>query len=139
MKMKGIFFVFHLIMNDFSRYIFDSDNLLVVFAKFFHNPGMLFSVLYRIQRYLMYQTENVIFRFIGYLTYPMYFFITYYVLDYHIEPRVKIGGGLFLHNRSIVITDLTEIGKNFSIMGQTTIGTGFDKSGNIRIVLYNTR
>ncbi|MBT4004453.1 MAG: hypothetical protein HN846_00410 [Candidatus Pacebacteria bacterium] len=70
--------------------------------------------------------SNLLLKFIGYLFYPFYFLITYFVLDYHIEPMVSIGGGLFLHNRDIVITDRTEIGKNFSIMGHTTIATDFD-------------
>ncbi len=70
----------------------------------------------------------------GYLLYPAYFCFTYYILDYHIEPQVTINGGLFLHNRSIVITDNTVIGKNSSIMGQVTIGTGF-KTNNFNIVI----
>lgn len=62
---------------------------------------------------------------LGILWYPFHFIITYYLFDYHIEPSVSFGPGLFLHNRDIVITDNTVIGINASIMGQVTIGTDF--------------
>jgi len=92
---------------------------------------MQFSFWYRIERYLLFNAF-IGFRIIGYAWYPIYFCFTYYILDYHIEPNVNIDAGLFLHNRSIVITDNTIIGKNSSIMGQVTIGTGF-KTNNFKI------
>lgn len=118
---------------DFQRYLLGTRNPLKVLMKVFHNPGMIFSIFYRLERYFLIES-NIIFRFIGIIFYPFYFFVTYYVLSYHIEPFVEIDGGLFLHNRDIVITDLTKIGKNFSIMGQTTIGTNFNVEG-VQIII----
>jgi serine O-acetyltransferase len=80
----------------------------------------------------MYES-NMIFKILGYILYPLYFFVTYYFLSYNIDPKVEIKGGLYVHNRDIVITDLCKIGKNFSIMGQTTIGLGLKSFGNIVI------
>lgn len=117
---------------DFIEYMNGSKNIYVFLVKFFHNPGMLFSVLYRLERFFLYES-NHIFKIIGWILYPGYFFITYFILSYYIDPKVNIQGGLFLHMRDIVITDNVEIGKNFHIMGQTTIGTGFDNSGKIII------
>ena len=93
---------------------------------------MLFSILYRFERFFLYES-NWLGKVIGRCLYPLYYVITYYILSYHIEPLVKIGPGLFLHNRNIVITDTVEIGENFSIMGQTTIGTDFFSSGRLTI------
>ena len=126
--------MFKKLVLDLRRYT-KSNNPLVILAIAFHNPGLIFSVFYRIERYLLYES-NGFFRIIGLLFYPLYFFITYYILSYHIEPKVDIDGGLFLHNRDIVITDFCKIGKNFSIMGQTTIGTGFSSdTSNLKIII----
>ena len=110
---------------DWKRYDINFYNPIIFIAKFFHNPGMIFSLFYRIEKYLIYDQTNKILKYLGYFFYPVYFFVTYYILSYHIEPVAKIEGGLFLHNRDIVITNNVNIGKNFSIMGQTTIGTDF--------------
>jgi serine acetyltransferase len=110
-----------LIKMDFNRYTGYWWNPIVLIAKMFKHPGMTFSVLYRVERYLLYES-NIVFKLVGYLLYPIYFFITYYILSYHIEPQVKIGGGLYLHNRDIVMTENISIGKYFNCMGQTTIG-----------------
>src|SRR5689334_19427598 len=118
------------IHKDFLKYTL-SSNPAIVIAKMFHNPGMQFSIIYRIERYFLYES-NFIFRLFGLFMYPFYFFYSYYILSFHIEPLVRIGKGLFMHNRDIVITDLTVIGKNFSIMGQTTIGTDFNAK-NVKI------
>lgn len=111
--------------EDFDRYLHGNRNPLVFAAKFFHNPGMLFSILYRAQRYLHLHTAKYM-RLLEYICYPLYFFLTYFVCSYHIEPDVEIGGGLFLHNKQIDIASAAHIGKNVSIMGGVTIGTGFD-------------
>ena len=119
------------IKKDYHRYE-PSKNIFVNLGKIFHNPGIVFSFFYRIERYLMYESNSVG-RIIWLILYPGYFFFTYHILSYHIEPNAKIGGWLFLHNRDIIITDNIEIWENFSIMGQTTIGTGFLRSGKITI------
>jgi len=120
--------------EDFARYTgIENRSPFIFFMKLFHNPGMSFSIWYRCIRFLLHH-ENFLIRMIGIIVYPLYFFITYYIFDYHIEPEVNIAGGLFLHNRSVVITNNTIIGKNASIMGQVTIGTGFETNDfDIRI------
>lgn len=121
---------------DAARYFIRKNvPLWYALAVFFHSSGLQFSFWYRIERYLLFNSFAG-FRVIGYAWYPIYFCFTYYVLDYHIEPYVDIDGGLFLHNRSIVITDNTVIGKNSSIMGQVTIGTGF-KTNHFKINIGN--
>lgn len=111
--------------EDFDRYLQGSRNPFIFAAKFFHNPGMLFSVLYRMQRYMHLHTAKYM-RLLEYICYPFYFFLTYFVCSYHIEPDVEIGGGLLLHNKQVDIASAAHIGKNVSIMGGVTIGTGFD-------------
>lgn len=114
------------LLLDIARYTgTQRPSLVNLIIKLFHNSGLIFSLLYRVERYLFFHPLFVL-RAAGYVLYPLYFTVTYYVLDYHIAPYVNIGGGLFLHNRSIVIYDQTTIGRNASIMGQVTIGTGFD-------------
>ncbi len=79
---------------DFQRYLLDTKNPLIIFIKFFHNPGMFFSIFYRIERYLLINS-NLVLKFFGVIFYPLYFFITYYIFSYHIEPFAKIGGGIY--------------------------------------------
>lgn len=119
------------IQKDFLRYTNQKNPILLLY-NMFHDPGMIFSVLYRFERFFLYES-NSLFKFIGRLCYPFYYLVTYYILSYHIEPLVKIGPGLFLHNKDVVITDAVEIGENFSIMGQTTIGTNFFSGGQLVI------
>lgn len=119
----------HLIKMDFNRYTGLWWNPLYLIIKMFFNPGMIFSVIYRIERYFIYES-NIFFKVVGYLLYPLYFLITYYWLSYSIPVSVKIGGGLFLHNREIVMTENIEIGKYFDCMGQVTIGRNFNSSKN---------
>lgn len=123
-----------MIREDFERYTGPGNRSILVFLmKFFHNPGMSFSIWYRVVRFLLYHKLLPV-RVFGMIVYPVYFFMTYYIFDYHIEPEVDIAGGLFLHNRSVVITNNTVIGRNASIMGQVTIGTGFETNDfDIRI------
>jgi len=129
------------ISQDFKKYTGGNTSLIILLIKIFHNPGMIFSILYRIERYFLY-SSLLIFRFIGYIFYPLYFLITYYILDYHIEPIVNIDSGLFLHNRGIVITDNVTIGKNFNskevnilIGDNVKVGTGAKiiASGTLKI------
>jgi serine acetyltransferase len=108
-------------------------NPVIVLAKMLVHPGMTFSILYRFERYLLYES-NILFKIMGFLCYPLYFFITYYILSYHIEPVVVIDGGLFLHNRDIVMTEQVTIGKYFNCMGQTTIGRNIH-SNNVHIFI----
>lgn len=125
-SVKNFYTMLWLIKTDFNRYTDSWWNPFVVVGKMFVNPGMTFSVLYRFERYLLYESNDV-FKLFGYIFYPVYFFITYFILSYHIEPKVKIGSGLFLHNREIVMTENVTIGNNFSCMGQTTIGRNFNE------------
>jgi serine acetyltransferase len=118
---------------DWNRYTSYWWNPIIILALMLVYPGMLFSLLYRIERYFLYES-NLVFKLLGYLFYPFYFLITYYILSYHIEPKVKISGGLFLHNREIVMTENVVIGKHFNCMGQTTIGKNLDEK-NPQIII----
>lgn len=120
-SVKNFYRMLRLLKMDLNRYTGQWWNPIILVAKMFIHPGMQFSILYRFERYLLYES-NVIFKFVGYIFYPFYFLVTYYFLSYHIEPKVKIGGGLFLHNKGIVMTENVRIGKYFNCMGQTTIG-----------------
>jgi serine acetyltransferase len=110
---------------DFNRYTGQWWNPVILIWKMFTNPGMIFSVFYRFERYFLYES-NLLFKLIGVIFYPVYFIITYYILSYHIEPKVKIGGGFMLHNRDIIMTENVTIGKNFTCMGHVTIGRNFN-------------
>ena len=127
--------VFRLIKSDFFRYVSDNDSKLLIIAKYFHNPGMQFSVIYRLEHFLI-QHNNYYIRFFGLCFYPFYFVYTYYFLTYHIEPWVEIGEGLFLHNHDIVVADSVNIGKNFTCMGQVTIGLDFT-SGDASVCILD--
>lgn len=131
--MKQLLNYFKDINADFSRYTNGSKNPIIFVFKFFHNPGMPFSLIYRLENYLIYKSNTKVLKYLGWFLYPLYFFITYFILTYHVEPDAEIEGGLYMHNRDIVITNNVKIGRNFSIMGQTTIGTGFNFSGSIHI------
>lgn len=114
----------NILQQDVSRYVFPQEGILSIIAKMFHNPGLAFCVFYRFERALLYD-RGYLGNSAGRVLYPFYFLFTYYFYSYHIEPSVVIGGGLFLHNQNIVITDNTVIGKNFTCMGMVTIGTDF--------------
>jgi len=97
-------------------------NILFCFLVLFHNPGMFFSLLYRVERYLIIH-KSIMFKLVGYLLFPVYFLTTYFILDIDIDPRVEIGGGLYLHNKGIVIAHTAKVGKFAHIVGPVTIGT----------------
>lgn len=107
--------------------------VILFFLIFFHNPGMLFSVLYRIERSLY---NSRYFKVIYYFFYPFYFFITYYILDIDIHPSVKIGYGLYIHNKGIIVANDTEIGNYASFIGPITIGINSNKPGHAKIGHY---
>ena len=115
-----------LIKMDLSRYTGDLWNPFAFFSTMFIHPGMFMSIIYRFERYLIYES-NALFKVVGFFFYPLYYFISYYCLSYKINPKVKIGGGLFLHNREIIMTENISIGKYFTCMGQTTIGKHIEK------------
>lgn len=123
---KNFYKMVQLLKMDFNRYTGDWWNPIILLAKMFHNPGMQFSVWYRFERYLLYES-NVVFKILGYILYPVYFFVTYFILSYHIEPQTKIDGGFYLHNREVVITENVVIGKYFNCFGQTTIGRNLNE------------
>jgi serine acetyltransferase len=112
-----------LILSDWKRYtaLHTKMNPLLFLAVLFRNPGMYFSVLYRIERYLLFHHFFAV-KIIGFLLYPFYFLITYYILDIDISPKVKIGKGLYIHNRGIVFTDRVTIGDNLTLIGPLTLG-----------------
>jgi len=124
---KNFYIMLRKLKMDISRYTGQSWNpLLVIYYMFFKHPGIQFSIYYRFERYLLYES-NYLFRLIGVLLYPLYFIATYYILDYNIHPKVPIGGGLFLHNKGIVFAEEVTVGKYFSCMGQVTIGRNLNK------------
>lgn len=119
-----MFEVVGLIIADWKRYtgFHKRMNPLLFLIVLFRNPGMYFSLIYRIERYLL--THNLLlFKIIGSILYPMYFIITYYILDIDISPRVKIGRSLYVHNKGIVLADAVVAGDSVSLIGPLTLGT----------------
>ena len=116
--------IYKQILSDWKRYTGlhkKNINLLFFFIIFFHNPGMAFSVLYRIQHFLLF-SKNKFVNLIGYIFYPVYFVITYFIFDIDIPPTVTFGKGLYIHNRGITFTNNVICGDNISIMGPITVG-----------------
>lgn len=115
--------VFISIKDDWKRYtsLHTRMNLFLFLAVFFRNPGMLFSVMYRFERYFLYES-NVLFKIIGALLYPGYFMITYYIYSIDISPRVKIGKSLYVHNRGITFTENVIAGDYLTLDGPLTLG-----------------
>lgn len=120
----------HNLFADFSKYS-TSKNPFFFSAVMFHNSGMIFSLIFRIEQYLLYGVIGL--KPVGLILYPLYFFVTYYILDYHIEPGTNIGPGLLLHNKNIVITEGAVLGSNVEIMDSVTIGVDFVTGGTIAI------
>lgn len=112
-----------LILLDWDRYLklHKKMNPILFLVVFLKNPGMLFSLLYRIEFSLVNSTF-IIWKLIGFLLYPLYFVITYYILDIDISPRVRIGKNLYVHNRGIVIADGVIAGNNLTLVGPITFG-----------------
>jgi len=98
------------------------NNPVVFFLTFFHNPGMMFSLVYRWQHYFLMHDSKIL-KIIGFISYPFYFIFTYYVLDINIDPYAKIGKGVYMHNRGIIISHNAVIGENAHLVGPLTIGT----------------
>jgi len=121
-----------LIRQDWDRYT-KSKNPFFLFAKGIVNPGIFFSLIFRIEYFLI-NSKNFFLKSLGWIFFPIYYFISYYIFSYTIFPFTQIGGGLYIHNREVVIYDFAKIGKNFTVMGQTTIGVDFD-SPNLEIVI----
>ena len=115
--------VFTLLISDWNRYFLLRKNInpLVRMAVFFHNPGMFFSLIYRILNALFYSKSKPV-QYLGFVLYIPYFFITYYLLDVNISPWVKIGKGLYIHNRGVIIADSAVAGDNLTLIGPLTIG-----------------
>lgn len=129
---------FYLIANDWNRYMYaynNSDerkNIFLKLAIFFHNPNMLFLFFYRIEQYL-FTHDFFLIRLIGYLLYPFYFYINYFLFDIHIHPSVVIDKGFYLHYRGIIITNTASAGENLTLIGPLTIGTNLSPSHGARI------
>jgi serine O-acetyltransferase len=116
--------VIKFIITDWKRYtaLHKKMNPLLFLVVLFRNPGMGFSVLYRLDRYLL--THSFFFvKLLGAILYPFYFIITYYILAIDISPRVKLGKGLYVHNRGIIFTDQVIAGDNLTLIGPITFGT----------------
>ena len=116
--------VFHLIVFDWRRYtsLHKKMNPFLFLVVLLRNPGMYFSVAYRIERYLL-TNSFLILKILGAFIYPFYFIFTYYILDVDISPRVKIGKGLYIHNRGIVFADSVIAENNLTLNGPLTVGT----------------
>lgn len=116
--------VIKLIISDWKRYtsLHKKMNLLLFLVVLFRNPGMWFSLWYRLDRYLLTHSFFPI-KLLGVILYPFYFIITYYIMAIDISPRVKIGKGLYVHNRGIIFTDMVTTGDNLTLIGPLTCGT----------------
>ncbi len=136
--------LFSSIQSDWNRYLrlHKKYRIFLFLFIFFHNPGMFFSLIYRIEYYLFHYRLLPV-RYIGYICYPFYFLLTYYILDIHISPRVAIGKGLYIHNRGIIIADSMKAGENLTLIGPLTVGyKGFgegEKAATIgrNVVIYS--
>lgn len=115
--------VIKLIISDWKRYtgLHSKMNALLFLVVLFRNPGMHFSVFYRIERFLLFHSLLVV-RVAGFLLYPLYFLVTYYIWDIDISPKVKIGKGLYIHNRGIIFTDRVTVGNSLTLIGPVTLG-----------------
>lgn len=122
--------VIKLIGADWNRYLYAYDhknNKKSIFLKtaiFFHNPNMFFLCMYRIEQYL-YNHEFFVIRYLGYVLYPLYFYINYFIFNIHIHPLTRIGPGLYMHYKGIIITKSTKAQENLTLIGPLTIGTDF--------------
>ena len=120
------------IFEDWKQYLseFNKNQWLYFFPVFFINPGMFFSLIFRVNNYFI-TNPFIFFRLFGWILYPFHYLISYYLLDIDIKPQTKIGKGLFLHNRGIVVTSQSELGDYVSLFGPVTLGTNFDNNGPI--------
>ncbi len=118
--------VIQLIRSDWNRYLIvhKKKNLLLFFMVFFHNPGMLFSILFRIEHYLC---MHPFLKGVGFIFQPLYFLITYFILDVDIPPDASIGKGLYIHNKGIIATNF-KAGDNLTLIGPLTVGRNFGSS-----------
>lgn len=111
-----------LIRSDWQRYtsFHAKRGMLTFFLVFFHNPGMMFSLLFRIDHYFI--THRLFLcRVLGNVLWPLYYFYTYYVLDIDVPPHQVIGSGLYVHNRGITFgADIC--GDNATLIGPLTVG-----------------
>lgn len=124
---------FYLISTDWQRFLSahsktnKKKGLFLQLGILFHNPNMLFVILYRLEHYFF--THNLLpLRYLGFFLYPLYFYINYFILDVHIHPLVKIGKGLYIHYPGIIITQTTSIGDQITLIGPLTIGTDLNGS-----------
>ena len=115
------------IKADFERYYAThrkKPNFSLKILIFFHNPELWFLISYRIGRYF-YTSKNLLLKFIGLIYSVFHFYLGFFIFDIIMSLNVIANKGLYLHHRGIVIADNTKIGKNSSILGQTTIGRKF--------------
>jgi serine O-acetyltransferase len=114
-----------LIRSDWRRYSRlhkKRINFFLGVAIIFHNPGFIFTLMYRIERYFIIH-KNPLLHYLGWFFYPFYFLFSYYVFDTDISPQVKIGSGLYIHNRGIIFTNAAVVGNNAIFIGPITVGT----------------
>lgn len=116
--------VIELVVSDWKRYL-ELHNKRISIPLFlgilFHNPGMFFSLVYRVG-YALIHSKVIIFKVLGGLLYPFYYLITYFIFDIDIPLSVTFGKGLYIHNRGITFTNGVVCGDNNSIMGPVTVG-----------------
>jgi serine O-acetyltransferase len=119
MKEVGI-----LIVSDWNRYLELHNKKITMFlflCVFFHNTGMIFSIMYRIEHYLLYRA-NIFGKIVGIILFPFYYFMTFYFFDFDIPPSVTFGKGLYVHNRGITFVNGVTCGNWTSIFGPVTLG-----------------
>lgn len=119
--------IYSLIRKDLQSYLklHKNPNILVAILAFFHNPGMFFSLIYRFENGLI-NSDKTIIKLFGWIFLPVYFVVTYYVLDFQIDANATLGSGLYLHNRGIIIASGVKAGKNLVVLGPVTIGDEVD-------------
>lgn len=115
--------VVNLILSDWQRYLtlHKKAHAPLFLVVLFRNPGMTFSVMYRIEHYLFTHSFFIL-KLLGFFFYPLYFIATYYIFDIDISPMVTIGGGLYIHNKGHIFDDRVIAGKNLTLIGPLTLG-----------------
>lgn len=102
-------------------------SLIIFPVIFLYNSGMFFSMLYRLENFLI-LSSNFILKSLGILFYPFYHIIVYSLLDINISPWTKIGKGLYIHNKGIILADAVRLGKNPTLIGPLTIGNNLNEN-----------
>lgn len=124
--------------SDWNSYLYkynledNNKNLITKIGILFHNPNMFFILAFRIENALV-TNKFLLIRMIGWSMYPFYYYLGYFIFDIIVSPKVRIGAGLYIHYKNVVIANTVSAGKNLSIIGPVTIGTSLTNGKSAKI------